>query len=63
MKKKKLNLGNEIIKVLSESGNLKYNYKQIAAKIGIFDKNGREKVKRIIEDFVSAKIKIGRAHV
>ncbi|HPY81060.1 MAG TPA: ribonuclease R [Bacteroidales bacterium] len=56
MKKKKLNLGNEIIKVLSEGGNLKYNYKQIAAKIGIFDKNGREKVKRIIEDFVSAKI-------
>lgn len=56
MKNKKANIGKEIIRVLSEGGNVKMNYKQIAAKVGIFDKKGREKVKNIINDFVEAHI-------
>ena len=56
MKNQKLNLGNEIIKVLSEGGIVKYNYKQIAAKVGVFDKKGRESVKKILDDFVNAHI-------
>ena len=42
----------------------KYNYKQIAAKAGVYDKQGREKIKEIIEDFVDARIllKVGRGH-
>lgn len=49
-------LGNQIIEVLSKTGKEKYNYKQIAAKIGIFDKKGRETVKEVIADFVTAGI-------
>ena len=49
-------LGNRIVEVLSKSGRERYNYKQIAAKAGIFDKKGRETVKQIINDFVDAKI-------
>jgi ribonuclease R len=49
-------LGNRIVEVLSKSGKEKYNYKQIAAKVGIFDRKGRDAVKRIISDFVDAKI-------
>ena len=49
-------LGNRIIEVLSKSGKEKYNYKQIAAKAGIFDRKGRDTVKQIINDFVDAKI-------
>jgi len=49
-------LGNRIVELLSKSGKEKYNYKQIAAKAGIFDKQGRETVKQIITDFVDAKI-------
>ena len=49
-------LGNRIVEVLSKSGKEKYNYKQIAAKVGIFDRKGRDTVKQIISDFVDAKI-------
>ncbi|MCL2302765.1 MAG: ribonuclease R [Lentimicrobiaceae bacterium] len=49
-------LGNRIVEVLSKSGKEKYNYKQIAAKVGIFDRKGRETVKQIINDFLNAKI-------
>jgi ribonuclease R len=49
-------LGNRIVEVLSRSGKEKYNYKQIAAKVGIFDRKGRETIKQIINDFVDAKI-------
>jgi ribonuclease R len=49
-------LGNRIVEVLSKSGKEKYNYKQIAAKVGIFDRKGRDTVKQIINDFVNAKI-------
>ena len=49
------NIENRIIQVLS-SGNEKLNYKQIAAKINIYDKQGREEVKRVIGKFVKAKI-------
>ena len=49
-------LGNRIVEVLSKSGKEKYNYKQIAAKVGVFDKKGRDAVKQIISDFVDAKI-------
>ena len=49
-------LGNRIIETLSKSGKEKYNYKQIAAKAGVFDRKGREEVKLIINDFLDAKI-------
>ena len=49
-------LGNRIVELLSISGKEKYNYKQIAAKAGIFDRKGRDTVKQIIADFVDAKI-------
>jgi len=49
-------LGNRIVEVLSKSGREKYNYKQIASKVGVFDRKGRENVKQIINDFVDAKI-------
>ena len=49
-------LGNRIIETLSISGKEKYNYKQIAAKVGVFDRKGRETIKQIISDFVDAKI-------
>jgi len=49
-------LGNRIVEILSKSGKEKYNYKQIAAKAGIFDRKGRDTVKQIITDFVDAKI-------
>ncbi|MCL2434510.1 MAG: ribonuclease R [Lentimicrobiaceae bacterium] len=49
-------LGNRIIELLSKSGKEKYNYKQIAAKAGVFDRKGRDTVKQIISDFVNAKI-------
>ncbi|MDR0207279.1 MAG: ribonuclease R [Bacteroidales bacterium] len=48
--------GNRIVEVLSKSGKDKYNYKQIAAKVGVFDKKGRDAVKQIIGDFVNANI-------
>ena len=49
-------LGNRIVEVLTNSGREKYNYKQIAAKAGVFDRKGREVVKQMISDFVDAKI-------
>ena len=58
-------LKNKIIEVLSRgNAGAKYNYKQISAKAGVFDKQGREKIKEIIEDFVEARIllKAGRGH-
>ena len=53
-------LEQKIIQVLAT--NEIYNYKQIAAKIHIFDKQGREEVLHIIDKFVSAKIllKVGK---
>lgn len=51
------NLENKIIEALTGT-NDKLNYKQIAAKIHIFDKKGREEVRQIIEKFVRAKILI-----
>ena len=49
-------LGKKLIEALSAGNNAKMNYKQIAGKIGIFDKNGREHVKRVIDNFVEAKV-------
>ena len=49
-------LGNRIVEALTKSGKEKYNYKQIAAKVGVFDRKGREAIKQIISDFVDAKI-------
>ena len=49
------NIENKIIQALS-TGNDKLNYKQIAAKINVYDKAGREEVKRIIDKFVNTKI-------
>lgn len=52
----------KIIKALSASSNEKYNYKQIAAKINVYDKEGRAEVLRIIDKFLTAHIllKAGR---
>ena len=49
-------IGNRIVEMLTKSGKEKYNYKQIAAKVGVFDRKGRDNVKQIINDFVDAKI-------
>lgn len=46
----------KIIELFSTGDNVKYNYKQIAAKINIFNKTGRERVKQIIDDFVDKRI-------
>lgn len=46
----------KVMEAFSTGDNSKLNYKQIAAKAGIFDKGGREKVKKIIEDFLDKKI-------
>lgn len=63
MKKKENNtekenaiIGKKIIEAFSYGENIKLNYKQLAAKANVFDKSGREKVKRIIDDFVDKKI-------
>ena len=54
-------LENRIIEVFT-SKNEKYGYKQIAAKLHIYDKEGRSEVVRAIEKFVNVKIllKVGR---
>ena len=59
------NLGNKIIEVLSRgNAGAKYNYKQIAAKVGVYDKQGRASVQEILQDFLEARIllKAGRGH-
>ncbi|MDD4395632.1 MAG: ribonuclease R [Bacteroidales bacterium] len=57
------NLEKKIVEVLS-SNTGKLNYKQIAAKAEIFDKEGREEVKTILKKFVDTKIvlTVGRGH-
>ena len=54
-------LENRIIEVFSSSHE-KYGYKQISAKLHIYDKEGRNEVVRTIEKFVNVKIllKVGR---
>lgn len=49
-------LGKKIIEALANGKTEKLNYKQIAAKVGIFDKKGREEVKEQIERLVEAKL-------
>ena len=53
---------NKIIKALSTGSAEKYNYKQIAAKVNVYDKEGRAEVLRIIDKFLNAHIllKAGR---
>jgi ribonuclease R len=46
----------KMIEVLSVGSGIKYNYKQIAAKVGIYDKAGREQVKQFLTEFADAKI-------
>jgi ribonuclease R len=58
---KNSNLGNKIIEALSISAKETLNYKQIAAKVGIFDKQGRELVQKLIFGFLDAKILISTA--
>ncbi len=55
-------LAKQIIEALASGKNEKFNYKQIAAKVGIYDKQGREQVKQQIEHLVEAKLllKAGR---
>ena len=54
-------LENRIIEVFTSSHE-KYGYKQVAARLHIYDKEGRAEVSRIIEKFVNVKIllKVGR---
>ena len=59
MKKKENDISlleKQIIEVFSNSSTEKFNYKQIAAKVKIFDKAGRETVKKMIDNFVDAHI-------
>jgi exoribonuclease R len=58
---KNSNLGNKIIEALSINSKESLNYKQIAAKVGIFDKKGRDIVQKIIFSFLDAKIVIAVA--
>jgi len=55
-------LSKQIIEALTAGKNDKLNYKQIAAKVHIFDRDGREEVKRAIDQLVGAKLmlKVGR---
>ncbi|HPE40970.1 MAG TPA: ribonuclease R [Bacteroidales bacterium] len=53
---KNSNLGNKIIEALSLNTKEKLNHKQIASKVGIFDKKGRSVVQQIIYNFLDAKI-------
>ena len=55
-------LAKQILEALTQGKNEKLNYKQIAAKVGIFDKKGREQVKEQIERLIEAKLllKAGR---
>ncbi|MDR1346382.1 MAG: ribonuclease R [Bacteroidales bacterium] len=46
----------KLIEALSAGNGIKYNYKQIAAKVGIYDKAGREQVKQFLGEFADAKI-------
>lgn len=56
------NLSKKILEALASGKNEKLNYKQIAAKVGIYDKAGREQVKEQIDRLVQAKLmlKAGR---
>ena len=59
MKKKENDISlieKKIIDAFSNCGGEKCNYKQIAAKIKIFDREGREIVKKVIHHFVEANI-------
>ena len=55
-------LSKKILESLTQGKNEKLNYKQIAAKVGIYDKQGREEVKEQIERLIEAKLllKAGR---
>ncbi len=55
-------LSKKIIDALMQGKNEKLNYKQIAAKVGVYDKKGREKVKEHIDRLIEAKLllKAGR---
>ncbi|MBR4919182.1 MAG: ribonuclease R [Bacteroidales bacterium] len=55
-------LSKRILESLTQGKNEKLNYKQIAAKVGIYDKQGREEVKEQIDRLVEAKLllKAGR---
>ncbi|MBQ6070529.1 MAG: ribonuclease R [Bacteroidales bacterium] len=55
-------LSKKIIDALMQGKNEKLNYKQIAAKVGVYDKKGREQVKEQIERLIEAKLllKAGR---
>jgi ribonuclease R len=58
---KNSNLGNKIIETLSVNSKESLNYKQIAAKVGIFDKKGKDIIQKIIFSFLDAKIVIAVA--
>lgn len=55
-------LSKRILESLTQGKNEKLNYKQIAAKVGIYDKQGREEIKEQIDRLVEAKLllKAGR---
>lgn len=49
-------LSQQIIEALSQGKGEKLNYKQIAAKVGIYDRKGREQVKIQIDRLLEAKV-------
>lgn len=49
-------LEKRVIEVFSLGKGVKLNHKQIAAKLNVFDKTGREKIKELINSFVDAGI-------
>ena len=49
-------LAKNILDAMSSGKNEKLNYKQIAAKVGIYDKKGREQVKEQIDRLIEAKL-------
>lgn len=50
------NLEQAIVKALSVNGNPKYTLRQIAEKVGVFDKKGRAEINEILEQFRKAGI-------
>ena len=50
------NLEQAIVKALSANGNPKYTLRQIAEKVGVFDKKGRAEINEILENFRKAGI-------
>lgn len=56
------NLSQQILEVLTKCKNDKLNYKQIASKVGIYDKQGRKEVMNEIDKLLRAKLLTKAGH-